>query len=243
MLFRSGGRDSTLIKVRAFDKWGHPANDNQVGIETSLGELVRLAPQPAAADDVIVPGKIVPSSDLATDVGVQPKDQRRGQLIVPMENGEALVKLIGPAQPGDARLHVVAGQLEMESLVRILPESRPTILVGLAEMSFGNAIPEVSLRGEEGHRRDHVSFFFSGRLFGKNSLTLSYDSQRPINRTTGHDRLFQLDPLDRAYPVFGDSSTRYEAAASNSKLYARLDHGRSYAMVGDLDAEDRKSVV
>ena len=234
---QAGGRDSTLIKVRAFDKWGHPANDNQVGIETSLGELVRLGPQTAAADDVIVPGKVVPSSDLTTDVGPQSKDQARGQLIVPMENGEASVKLIGPAQPGDARLHVVAGQLEMESLVRILPESRPTILVGLAEMSFGNAIPEVSLRGEEGHRRDHVSFFFSGRLFGKNSLTLSYDSQRPINRTTGHDRLFQLDPLDRAYPIFGDSSTRYEAAASNSKLYARLDHGRSYAMFGDLDAD------
>ncbi|MGH9928107.1 MAG: isopeptide-forming domain-containing fimbrial protein [Pyrinomonadaceae bacterium] len=233
---QAGGRDSTLIKIRAFDKWGHPANDNQVGIESSLGQLVGLN-QPAPDDGLLVPGKFVSSSDLPTDVGTQPKDQGRGQLIIPMENGEAAVKLIGPAQPGEARLHVVAGQLEMESLVRVLPESRPTILVGLAEMSFGNAIPEVSLRGEEGNRRNHVSFFFSGRLWGKNSLTLSYDSQRAINRTTGHDRIFQLDPLDRAYPVFGDSSTRYEAAASNSKLYARLDHGRSYAMFGDLDAD------
>ena len=131
----------------------------------------------------------------------------------------------------------MAGQLEMESMVRILPENRPTIMVGLAEMSFGNAIPEVSLRGEEGNRRNRVSLFYSGRLWGQNSLTLSYDSQRPINRTTGHDRLFQLDPMDRAYPVFGDSSTRYEAAQSNSKLYARLDHNRSYAMFGDLDAD------
>jgi uncharacterized repeat protein (TIGR01451 family) len=233
---QAGGRDSTLIKVRAFDKWGHPANDNQIGIESSLGQLVRLEQQ-VPDDGVLVPGKIVPSADLSTDVGTQPRDQARGQLIVPMENGEAQVKLIGPAQPGDARLHVVAGQLEMESLVRILPENRPTILVGLAEMSFGNAIPEISLRGEQGNRSNHVSFFFSGRVWGNNSLTLSYDSQRPINRTTGHDRLFQLDPLDRAYPVFGDSSTRFEAAASNSKLYARLDHGRSYAMFGDLDAD------
>jgi hypothetical protein len=232
----AGGRDSTLVKIRAFDKWGHPANDNQVGIETSLGQLVRLDQQDGD-DGVLVPGKVIPSSDLSTDVGTNLKDQARGQLVVAMENGEASVKLIGPAQPGDARLHVVAGQLEMESLVRILPENRPTILVGLAEMSFGNAIPEVSLRGEEGNRRNHVSFFFSGRVWGNSSLTLSYDSQRAINRTTGHDRMFQLDPLDRAYPVFGDSSTRFEAAASNSKLYARLDHGRSYAMFGDLDAD------
>ena len=154
-----------------------------------------------------------------------------------MENGAAAVRLVGPAQSGEARLHVVAGQLELESMVRILPENRPTILVGLAEASFGNSIPEVNLRGEEGHRRNRISLFYSSRLGANGALTLPYDSQRPINRTTGHDRLFQLDPLDRAYPVFGDSSTRFEAAQSNSKLYARLDFKRSYAMFGDFDAE------
>lgn len=233
---QAGGRDSTLIKILAYDKWGHPANDNQVGIESSLGQLVRLQKQ-NDDDGVLVPGKFVPSADLPTDVGTRPEDQAHGQLIIPMENGEASVKLVGPAQPGEARLHAVAGKLETESLVRILPESRPTIMVGLAELSVGNAIPEVSLRGEEGHSRNRLSLFYSGRVWGNNSLTLSYDSQRPINRTTGRDRLFQLDPLDRAYPVFGDSSTRYEAAQSNSKLYARLDRGRSYAMFGDLDAD------
>src|SRR5260370_30641332 len=68
-------------------------------------------------------------------------------------------------------------------------------------------------------------------------LTTSYDSQRPINRTAGRDRIFQLDPLDRVYPLFGDSSTRYEAAQSNSKLYARFDHKRSYAMFGDFETD------
>ncbi|HEV7472931.1 MAG TPA: hypothetical protein VGN90_02710 [Pyrinomonadaceae bacterium] len=234
----AGGRDATIIKIRAYDKWGHPASDNQVGIESSLGQLVRLDQTGDDVNDVLVPGKVVPHTDLQTDVGTNIVNQARAnQLIIPMENGEASVRLIGPAQPGDARLHVVAGQLEVESLVRILPENRPTIMVGLAEASFGNAIPEVSLRGEEGHRRNRISLFYSGRIWGKNSLTLSYDSQRPINRTAGRDRLFQLDPLDRAYPVFGDSSTRFEAAQSNSKLYARLDHGRSYAMFGDLDAD------
>src|SRR5437762_3850355 len=122
-------------------------------------------------------------------------------------------------------------------MVRIISETRPTILVGLAEVSFGNSIPEVGLRGEQGKTRNRISFFYSGRLFGNNSLTLAYDSQRQINRTTGHDRLFQLDPLDRVYPLYGDSSTRYEAAQSNSKLYARLDHDRSYAMFGDLESD------
>ena len=233
---QAGGRDSTTIKILAFDKWNNPANDNQVGVESSLGQLSRLEQKPID-NGVLVPGKVVPNADLSTDVRTRLEDHAHGQLIIPMENGEASVRLVGPAQAGEARLHVVAGQLEMEAVVRILAESRPTIMVALAEMSFGNSIPEVNLRGEQGNRRKRVSFFYSGRLGADNALTLSYDSQRPINRTVGHDRLFQFDPLDRAYPVFGDSSTRFEAAQSNSKLYARLDHKRSYAMFGDIDAD------
>lgn len=233
---QAGGRDSTIIKILAFDKWNNPATDNQLGIESSLGQLIRLKQGPDD-DGVLVPGKVVPTADLTTDMQKRPENEAHGQLVVPMENGEASVRLVGPAQTGEARLHVVAGQLEMESMVRILPENRPTIMLGLAEMSFGSAIPEVNLRGEQGNRRNRISFFYSGRLGTQSALTLSYDSQRPINRATGHDRLFQFDPMDRVYPLYGDSSTRFEAAASNSKLYARLDHNRSYAMFGDLDAD------
>ncbi|MDQ2854850.1 MAG: hypothetical protein M3R68_00860, partial [Acidobacteriota bacterium] len=233
----AGGRDSTIIKIVAFDKWDHPASDNQVAIETSLGQLQRLDPQPADDSGVLQPGTVVPNTDLPLDVKVDPEKRDHNQLVLALENGEARVRLIGSGQIGDARLHVLAGQLEAESLVRVISEARPTILVGLAEMSFGNAIPEVSLRGEQGNSRNRISLFFSGRVWGENSLTLAYDSQRPINRTTGHDRLFQFDPLDRVYPLYGDSSVRYDAAQSNSKLYARVDHKRSYAMFGDLDAD------
>jgi uncharacterized repeat protein (TIGR01451 family) len=238
----AGGRDSTVIKILAFDKWDHPASDNQVAIETSLGRLLRMEPQPgdepAGEAGVLQPGAIVPNADLPTDLQSNPEQQERNShLVLPLEKGEARVRLIGSGETGDARLRVLTGQLEAESLVRVISEMRPTIMVGLAEMSFGNAIPEVGLRGEQGNSRNRISLFYSGRLWGANSLTLAYDSQRPINRTTGHDRLFQFDSLDRVYPLYGDSSVRYEAAQSNSKLYARVDHNRSYAMFGDLDAD------
>jgi len=38
---QSGGSDSTIVRVKAFDQWGNPALDGQVGIETSLGQLMR----------------------------------------------------------------------------------------------------------------------------------------------------------------------------------------------------------
>ena len=233
----AGGRDSTVIKILAFDKWGQPANDNQVAIETSLGQLVRLENQPDDDGSILGPGTVVANTDLPPEAQNKTEKRERGQLVVSMGQGEARVRLIGPGETGEARLHVLAGQIETESMVRIISETRPTILVGLAEMSFGNSIPEVGLRGEQGNSRNRISLFYSGQLWGQNALTLAYDSQRPINRTTGHDRLFQLDPLDRVYPLYGDSSTRYEAAQSNSKLYARIDHNRSYAMFGDLEAD------
>src|SRR6185503_10164215 len=153
------------------------------------------------------------------------------------EKGEAVAKLIGSGAPGEAKLKAQTGEIEATAQVHIGSEMRPTILVGFAEMSFGPGIPEVSLRNEQGNFRRRVSLFYSGKLPWDNMLTLSYDTQRPINRTAGRDRMFQLDPLDRVYPLFGDSSTRFEAAPSNSKLYARFDHKRSYFMFGDFELD------
>lgn len=221
---QSGGSDHTIVRIKAFDQWGNPALNGQVGIESSLGQLRRI-------------NRKVGELAAATSPDVSQENQTDGQLVVQLDGGEAAIKLIGSGAPGDARLHAQTGQLEAEGRVRITSEERPAILVGLAEMSFGKGIPEVGLRREEGNYRGRISFFYSGRLLGSNMLTLAYDSQRPINRTAGRDRMFQLDPLDRVYPLFGDSSTRYEAAQSNSKLYARIDRKRSFAMFGDFEAD------
>ena len=52
--------------------------------------------------------------------------------------------------------------------------------------------------------------------------------------SNGNPGLFQLDPLNRVYPVFGDSSTQYQMAQSNSHVYGRLDHQLSYLLFGDI---------
>ena len=224
---QAGGNDSTTITVKAFDQWNNPALDGQVAIESSLGRIVR-AGESAAQD--------ASASQSAAATGGQP-NQPPAPLVLQLVNGEAKARLVGTGTQGAARVRAQAGEVQAEENVHITAEMRPALLVGFAEMSFGNSIPEVSLRNEQGNYRGRTSFFFSGRVYGNSQLTLSYDSQRPINRTAGNDRLFQLDPLDRVYPLFGDSSTRFEAAPSNSKVYARLDHKRSYAMFGDFETD------
>ncbi|HLE62389.1 MAG TPA: hypothetical protein VI750_04575, partial [Pyrinomonadaceae bacterium] len=241
---QSGGRDSTTLRVRAFDQWGSPAADDQVAIETSAGTLRRSGEKPEAkapqGEDPATKLSLTSRSDNSTISSPRKlTDQDRGQsqIILSLVQGEAIVRLFASGAAGEARLHAQMGQVEAEAKVHIAPESRPTILVGLAEMTVGQSIPEVNSRGEEGIYRNRLSFFYSGRIGERNLLTMSYDSQRPINRVAGRDRIFQLDPLDRLYPLFGDSSIRYEAAQSNSKLYARLDRNRSYAMFGDFEAD------
>ena len=225
---QSGGNDFTLVHVKLSDQWGNPALDAQVGIETSSGHFIRDGEVKSESTQALA-GKGTTRDDSA--------DRTGSQMVLQTEKGEAIVKLIGSGAPGEAKLKAQTGEIEALAQVHIGSEMRPTMLVGFAEMSFGKGIPEVSLRNEQGNFRSRVSLFYSGKLPWDSMLTLSYDSQRPINRTAGRDRMFQLDPLERTYPLFGDSSTRFEAAPSNSKLYARVDHKRSFIMFGDFETD------
>jgi len=189
-----------VVGVSSKKKWGNPALDGEIGIETSLGQLRRLSDKGS---------EIQTSSVTASRNSISSVGPASSQVVVQFEGGEAALNLFSAGSPGDARLRAQSGQLEAQGDVHITSEMRKSILVGFAEMSFGNSIPEVGLRGEQGDFRKRVSLFYSGRVFGNNMLTLSYDTQRPINRTASRDRMFQLDPLDRVYPLFGDSSMRY----------------------------------
>ncbi|HEV2799848.1 MAG TPA: hypothetical protein VGW12_05090 [Pyrinomonadaceae bacterium] len=232
---QAGGRDSAAIRVRAFDQWNNPAADGQVALATSSGHFLR----PANAATTTARAE---THDKTRDKSLELTEELANQnatlkeVVLTMHGGEATVRLVSDNAAGVAALQAQTGDITAERTLRFTAELRPTILVGLAEASVGRAAPENTLRGDDARARSHIEFFYRGSVFGKNLLTLAYDSQRSLNRTQGRDRLFQADPLERAYPLFGDSSTRFSDVESNSKLYARLDRNRSYAMFGDFEA-------
>ncbi|MDQ3257615.1 MAG: hypothetical protein M3R15_27640, partial [Acidobacteriota bacterium] len=239
---QAGGRDSTMVTVRAFDAWGHPAADGQIALQTSAGRLLVRATDANSKSNSEINSALVVGIGAAnlnaTNIASPEQTGANTQSqVIQSTGGEATVELFSDGAATTADLLASAGETEARGQVRIIPELRTGLLVGLAEISIGNAAPEISQSGDEGNVRNHLAFFYRGAIGSRNLLTLAYDSQRPLNRTAGRDRLFTLDPLDRAYPLFGDSSTRFEDAQSNSKLYVRLDRGRSYAMFGDFDAD------
>jgi uncharacterized repeat protein (TIGR01451 family) len=245
----AGGRDEARLRVRAFDQWGHPAADGSVAVEVTRGRLIRVEDEGTARRTQGGAGKLDTDAgsvngDAGSAASVASIEGAQGgvpsQQIIPLVGGEGSLRLVADNTPGAAEIRATTGSVESKQSVRITPEVRPSILVGLAELTVGSAQPELTADSEETVRR-RLAFFYKGQVFGSNLLTLAYDSNRPVNRTNGRDRLFQFDPLDRAYPLFGDSSTRYEDAQSNSKLYVRVDRGRSYFMFGDFDTENAEA--
>ncbi|HEX8173793.1 MAG TPA: SdrD B-like domain-containing protein [Pyrinomonadaceae bacterium] len=229
---QASGRDSMRVRVRALDEWGHPAADSQVAVETSAG---RLAPTEDGSTPVLAltgANVTAPNNAVAEQVNANAQQQ-----VISLVGGEAVVQLIADNTAGETKLQATLGNVKAEGRVRFTPEIRDPIMVSLAEVSVGSAAPEMVARGTTEKVRVHLNLFYRGRFFGNNLLTFAYDSQQALNRAAGTDRLFQLDPLARAYPIFGDSSTRFEDAASNSKLYVRVDRGRSYMMFGDMEAD------
>jgi uncharacterized repeat protein (TIGR01451 family) len=213
---KTGGLDSVKVEIRGFDRWGNPAADGQISIETSSGRIFANR----------------------SNEELKESDAPVRQQIVTMENGVATIELVGDGTADTARLKAIAGQREAFSDVRFTAEMRPTLMLGLAELSFGQNAPAISSTGDEANYRARLAFYYRGRIFNTNNLlTLAYDSNQPLNRVAGRDRFGDFNPLDRAYPIFGDSSQRFEDAQSNSKLYVRVDRGRSYAMFGDMETD------
>lgn len=234
----ASGRDSTTIVIEAFDEWDHPAQDGSVMVQTTSGRF--FDPSKSEKENEDAAGKkgmryyLFESNENNPDQ----HDGNFGEQKVELTGGIGIVKLISDNKTGTARITAVQGKTEGYSEIRFISETRPGFLVGLAEVTVGKNAPEMINRGTDENVRGRIQFFYKGKFFSdKNNLTIAYDSQEPLNRVSGQDRLFQLNPTDQVYPLFGDSSTRFQETESNSKVYARFDRGRSYAMFGDFQSD------
>jgi len=233
---QAGGRDSMLVKLKAVDEWGNPAIDGEIAIEATGGKLLKESEEINVTQTVLdrsaQPGKIS---------GLEQAGRNAQQLSINLKNGEANFKLVSGPASGRINLKASSGKCEAFHAIQVVAELRPVLLVGIGEVSFGKASPDLSMRRDEGSLWGHLGFFYKGKLGEQNLLTLAYDSKRALNRIEGRDSLFERDPLDRIYPLFGDSSTRYDEAQSNSKLYARFDRGRHFALFGDFTLSGSES--
>ncbi|MBF7687390.1 DUF11 domain-containing protein [Acinetobacter sp. EC24] len=175
-------------------------------------------------------------------------DPKQAGTQVFVEGGTLVVPIIAPIEAGEGVLSVESGIFHANMPVRFLPDLRPLIAVGMLEGSinfkkfdptqlgsthsndgFEEELNEIS-SSHNGKRsvNGRAALFLKGQVKGEYLLTLAYDSDKDKNQ-----RLFRDIRPDEYYPVYGDSATKGFDAQSTSKLYVRVDKGRSYAMYGD----------
>ncbi len=174
-----------------------------------------------------------------------------------LEGGRAVYRLLPPMEPGEAKIVISSGALKAEQRIAFLPELRPMIAVGVIEgrfslnnLSSNNILPvspddafEETLRnisgiGSDGQLSGRAAFYLKGKIKGDTLLTIAYDS----NKKRGETELFRdIDP-DAFYPIYGDDSIKGYDAQSSGNLYVRIDHGRSYALLGDFNTRANSEV-
>ena len=165
-----------------------------------------------------------------------------------VEGGTLVVPIQSPNEAGEGILSVESGIYHASTPVRFLPNLRPIIATGIIEgaISFKDFDPselnkvdsndgfeeelnEIS-SADDGKLKTsgRAAMFLKGKVKGEYLLTLAYDSDKDNNQ-----RLFRDIRPDEYYPVYGDSAAKGFEAQSTSKLYIRVDKGRSHVMYGD----------
>lgn len=187
---------------------------------------------------------------LESDIGIidlpdlNPKEKGIQQFI---EGGELLIPILAPNTPGLGSLRVQSGIVKSEIELQFIADLRPLIAVGLIEGSinfsnfdgnklhsvtrddgFEDELREIGDLGGDTTLNGRATMYLKGKVKGDYLLTLAYDSDK-----SSKQRLFRDIQPDEYYPVYGDASAKGFDAQSTSKLYVRLDKGRSYAMYGD----------
>ena len=171
-----------------------------------------------------------------------------------IEGGEMVIPVLAPNAPGRGKLRVSSGLLKQEIDIQFLADLRPLIAVGLIEGSvnfnnfdrnklhsvnrddgFEDQLTEIADWGGDTSLNGRAAMFLKGKVKGDYLLTLAYDSDK-----SSKQRLFRDIQPDEYYPVYGDAAAKGFEAQSTSKLYVRVDKGRSYAMYGDYVTRTEK---
>ena len=180
---------------------------------------------------------------------VEDLDPKESGIQTFIEGGTAQFELLPPDMPGESLIRVSSGITESTFELDFLPDLRPLMVSGILEGAVGmrtlgsDEVTPASKNdgfeetigsfnfsgGDKLEKGARAALFLKGKILGEHLLTLSYDSDRDENT-----RLFRDIRPDEFYPVYGDSSVKGFEAQSTSKLFVRVDKGRSYLQYGDF---------
>ncbi len=156
-------------------------------------------------------------------------------------DGIAYLELAPTTQTGEVTVVLpFENYREQEVRAWLRPAQRDWILVGFAEGTAGyntlsdNIAAAMEAGHEDGYYDDgRVAFFAKGSVKGEYLLTLAFDSAR--DRDRNRDRFETVVDPNAYYSLYADVSEQRFEAASQRKLYVKLERNQFYALFGDFD--------
>ncbi len=219
------GLTRPLIAVRVTDRDGRPVRDGTV-VPFTVDQ-----PYAAAID-----------ADLAQRRPLEGRGRAAATARVTGDDGLAFIALEPTTQAGAVHVSLALAEKEQvrTSDIRawLAGAQRDWVIVGFGSGTLGyDTLKTRTTRLPRGMREGVVTdgqlaFYAKGRIKGSWLATIAYDSDRKIDRTRG--LLGTIDP-DRYYTVYGDGSQQGYDAATQRKLYLRLERRNLYAMLGDFE--------
>jgi uncharacterized repeat protein (TIGR01451 family) len=127
------------------------------------------------------------------------------------------------------------------------PGARKWVVVGFAEGTAGfNTLKSHMATGDAAaasgmdkgvYTDEQVSLYAKGTVQGKWLMTMAYNTDKASNDGSGGRQASISSAIDpkKFYTLYGDGSAQRYDAASQSKLYLKLERGQFYALFGDYN--------
>lgn len=152
-------------------------------------------------------------------------------------SADGTLKLDPVSTSGLKRVTLSFEDLEREFEVFVQPEERDWIMVGIAEgttayRSLSGNMQSAEAAGlSDGVESDgRIAFYAKGQVKGDFILTIAYDTDKERE-----DSLTQVIDPNTYYTLYGDASRTQYDAASQEKLYLKLEKEQFVALFGDYN--------
>ncbi|HKE44034.1 MAG TPA: hypothetical protein VKB41_05795 [Steroidobacteraceae bacterium] len=217
------GRTHPLIRIKVTDAYGKPARRGTLG-------TYQVDPPHRSSFEVqaLTENQLVATGHREPTYAVE-------------DGGVATIELEPTTQSGQVVVHLkFSNDREQEIRAWLTPAARDWVVVGIAEGTA--AYQTISQNSEAAHEdgieegmdeTGRVAFFAKGRIRGDFLLTMAYDSAR--DRSEAEARLQGVIEPNRYYTLYGDATEQRNEAASQHKLYLKLERRQFYALFGDFD--------
>ncbi len=214
------GITAPILAVRLLDRDGQPVRPGLTGA-VALSHPYRLR----AADKPL--GQTLPAS-----AAMAPS-----QYLV-RDDGIAYLELEPTPTAGRLEATFEFGELRSQQIrARLLPAARDWVMVGFGEgtLGYGTLSGAVEPLADDDVEEDvavggRIALYAKGRVRGNALLTVAYDSDNQRDDAL----LAEIDP-DRFYTLYGDGAEQRYDAASQRKLYVRLERDDFFALFGDFE--------